>query len=371
MLIKCPSGWRLANLTELGEVNRGRSRHRPRYAKHLYGGPYPFIQTGDVKASKGRITSYTQTYSEAGLAQSRLWPAGTMCITIAANIAETGILSFPACFPDSVVGFIANSEKADVRFVEYMFRFLRRQIQHQASGSVQDNINLETLERLRFPLPPLSEQKTIAAVLGSLDDKIELNRRMNATLEAMARALFQSWFVDFDPVRAKQQGRPLAGLDEPTAALFPDQLQPSELGEIPSGWLLTKIEDIAERVAMGPFGSSIKVSTFVPDGIPVISGQHLHGTMLDDTDFNFVSLEHADQLHRSNVQRGDVIFTHAGNIGQVAVVPESSQFTRYVISQRQFYMRCDASQITPLYVTLYFKTPLGQHRLLANTSVDR
>lgn len=119
---------------------------------------------------------------------------------------------------------------------------------------------------------------------------------------------------------------------------------------------------------MGPFGSSIKVSTFVPDGIPVISGQHLHGTMLDDTDFNFVSLEHADQLHRSNVQRGDVIFTHAGNIGQVAVVPESSQFTRYVISQRQFYMRCDASQITPLYVTLYFKTPLGQHRLLANTS---
>ena len=100
-----PSGWHLVKLSDLGEVNRGRSRHRPRDAAHLYGGSYPFIQTGDVKASGGRIVSYTQTYSEEGLAQSRLWPENTMCITIAANIAETGILTFPACFPDSVIGF--------------------------------------------------------------------------------------------------------------------------------------------------------------------------------------------------------------------------------------------------------------------------
>jgi type I restriction enzyme S subunit len=229
-------------------------------------------------------------------------------------------------------------------------------------------VSLRDQRAMKITLPPLAEQKAVAGVLGALDDKIELNRRMNATLEAMARALFQSWFVDFDPVRAKQERRLPAGLDEPTAALFPDQFQDTEIGEIPSGWRLKRIEDIAERVAMGPFGSSIKVSTFVPDGIPVISGQHLHGTTLDDVDFNFVSLEHADQLHRSNVQREDVIFTHAGNIGQVTVIPESSQFTRYVISQRQFYMRCDARHITPLYITLYFKTPVGQHRLLANTS---
>ena len=145
----------MVNLGDLGEVNRGRSRHRPRYAEHLYGGPYPFIQTGDIKASGGRITKYTQTYSESGLAQSRLWPAGTMCITIAANIAETGILSFPACFPDSVVGFIPDKSKCDVYFVEQMFRFLRRRVQQEASGSVQGNINLQTLDRLKFPLPQL------------------------------------------------------------------------------------------------------------------------------------------------------------------------------------------------------------------------
>src|SRR6476469_9280784 len=118
----CPSGWRLVKLGELGEVSRGRSRHRPRYASHLYGGPYPFIQTGDIRASGGRITHHSQTYSEAGLAQSRLWPAGTLCITIAANIAETAILTYPACFPDSVVGFLSNPSLCDVRFVEYMFR---------------------------------------------------------------------------------------------------------------------------------------------------------------------------------------------------------------------------------------------------------
>lgn len=191
-----PIDWKLTKLTELGRIDRGRSRHRPRYAAHLYGGAYPFIQTGDIKASGGKITQYTQTYSEAGLAQSRLWPVGTLCITIAANIAETGILTFPACFPDSVVGFIADETKSNVNFVEYMFRYLRSGIQFEATGSVQDNINLATLDRLQFPAPPLPEQRAIAGILGALDDKIELNRRMNATLESLARAVFRKWFVE-------------------------------------------------------------------------------------------------------------------------------------------------------------------------------
>jgi len=262
--------WRMVKLGDLGEVNRGRSRHRPRYAEHLYGGPYPFIQTGDIRLSGGRITKHTQTYSEAGLDQSRLWPAGTMCITIAANIAETAILSYPACFPDSVVGFIADESKCDVRFVEYTFRHLRRRLQHEATGSVQDNINLATLDRLVFPLPPLREQQAIACILGALDDKIELNRRMNRTLEAMARAIFKSWFVDFLPVRANmtrtQTGDPVrrnkdeggrmknekgarsSFIPHPSsfAALFPDAFEDSELGEIPKGWRVGRVADVAD-----------------------------------------------------------------------------------------------------------------------------
>ena len=134
-------------------------------------------------------------------------------------------------------------------------------------------------------------------------------------------------------------------------------------------WQTLTIKDIAEKVAMGPFGSSIKVETFVPEGVPVISGQHLHGSRVDDAPgFNFISHEHAQRLANANVMRGDIVFTHAGNIGQAAYIPEDSKFERYVISQRQFYMRCDRSKAIPEFVTLYFRSPEGRHQLLANSS---
>ena len=136
-----------------------------------------------------------------------------------------------------------------------------------------------------------------------------------------------------------------------------------------TGWRTATVEDIAEKVAMGPFGSSIKVETFVPEGVPIISGQHLHGFRVDDAPgFNFISADHAIRLANANVVCGDVVFTHAGNIGQVAFVPENSKFDRYVISQRQFYLRCDQTKASPEFVTMYFKSHEGQHQLLANAS---
>jgi len=135
-----------------------------------------------------------------------------------------------------------------------------------------------------------------------------------------------------------------------------------------SEWPYACIEAVAEKVAMGPFGSSIRVSTFVPTGVPVISGQHLHGLRVEDSEFNFVTEEHAEKLKNANVTRGDVIFTHAGNIGQVSYIPENSKYQKYVISQRQFYMRCDRAKILPEFVSYFFKTPEGKHKLLANTS---
>ena len=135
------------------------------------------------------------------------------------------------------------------------------------------------------------------------------------------------------------------------------------------GWRRANIEEIAEKVAMGPFGSSIKVETFTPTGVPIISGQHLHGSRVnDEPGFNFISDEHAERLRGANVRKGDVIFTHRGNIGQVAYVPKNAKYDRYVISQSQFYMRPDPSQAIPEFLTAYFKTAEGQHDLLANTS---
>ena len=234
----------MAKLGDLGEVNRGRSRYRPRYAEHLYVGPYPFIQTGDIRASGGRITKHSQNYSEAGLAQSRLWPTGTMCITIAANIAETAILTYPACFPDSVVGFVADPAKANVYFVEYMFRKLRTSIQQQASGSVQDNINLATLDRRRFPIPSVPEQLAIANVLGALDDKIEQNRRTAQALELLARAIFRAWFVDFEPVKAKAAGATaFPSMPQAVFDALPIRFVDSAIGLVPEEWEVGKLGD--------------------------------------------------------------------------------------------------------------------------------
>lgn len=145
-------------------------------------------------------------------------------------------------------------------------------------------------------------------------------------------------------------------------------LKPIPPSDTKNKWPITRIEDIAEKIAMGPFGSNIKVETFVEAGIPIISGAHLRGVRVEDGEFNFVTEEHAERMKNANVFRGDVIFTHAGNIGQVAYIPPNSRYERYVISQRQFYLRCDLNKTDPVFVSYFFHSYEGQHKLLANAS---
>lgn len=190
------SEWVELKLTDVGSLQRGKSKHRPRYAFHLYNGKYPFIQTGEVRESRKYISEFKNTYSEAGLAQSKLWPKNTLCITIAANIAELGILKFDACFPDSVIGFIPDKNKSNLDFVYYTLCHFQRELKHLGEGSVQDNINLGTFNDIKFMFPSLAEQKAIASVLSSLDDKIDLLHRQNKTLESMAETLFRQWFAE-------------------------------------------------------------------------------------------------------------------------------------------------------------------------------
>ena len=135
-----------------------------------------------------------------------------------------------------------------------------------------------------------------------------------------------------------------------------------------SEWREVKIGDIAEKIAMGPFGSNIKVETFVDSGVPVISGSHLRESRLRDGEYNFVTEDHAERMRNSIVFRGDVIFTHAGNISNLSYIPESSLYDRYVISQRQFYLRCNLTRADPCFITYFFHSPSGRHKLLANSS---
>ena len=187
-LPELPKGWVWATLPQIGELNRGKSKHRPRNAPYLYGGKYPFIQTGGIKAANGSIRHYSQTYSEDGLKQSRLWPTGTLCITIAANIADTAILKFDACFPDSIVGFLAEPQHCDIRFIEYFLRTAKKNIERYAPATAQKNINLEILSDVAVPLPSVYEQKQIVEEIESrLSVAEEMEETINISLKRAER----------------------------------------------------------------------------------------------------------------------------------------------------------------------------------------
>src|SRR6266496_960828 len=185
--------WQPRRLDELGFVGRGKSRHRPRNDPRLYGGEYPFIQTADIVAADPYITSYSQTYTDFGLAQSKLWPANTLCITIAgANTAETAILKFEACFPDSIIGFIPDENKADLHFVKHSLDLMKNQFRAITRGATQDNLSLEKL--LAFPIstPSLTIQRHIGGMLAAHDDLIENSQRRTRVLEMMARSFYSA-----------------------------------------------------------------------------------------------------------------------------------------------------------------------------------
>ena len=158
----------MKKLSELGDLNRGVSKARPRNKPELLGGPYPLVQTGEVSAAGLYIDHYESTYSEEGLAQSKMWPKGTLCITIAANIAQTGILSFDACFPDSVCGFISRNEVTQV-YMHYWFSFFQKVLEEQAPQVAQRNINLKVLNDLDVMVPPLAEQQAFEAFVEQSD----------------------------------------------------------------------------------------------------------------------------------------------------------------------------------------------------------
>lgn len=161
-----PKGWEVKKLGEIGSLDRGVSKHRPRNAPELLGGMHPLIQTGDVSNSDGYIIAYKSTYSDLGLKQSKMWPAGSLCITIAANIARTGILTFDACFPDSVVGFSPN-DQATTEYVQYWIGFLQKILERNAPESAQKNINLAILRGLDVPTPPVALQEKFSMVVKS------------------------------------------------------------------------------------------------------------------------------------------------------------------------------------------------------------
>ena len=188
-----PYGLPEATLPELGEFGRGVSKHRPRNDPELLGGDYPLIQTGDIANAGLYITCYDSTYSELGLKQSKLWNKGTLCITIAANIAKTAILEFDACFPDSVVGFMAN-EKTNNIFIHYWFSFFQAILESQAPESAQKNINLKILSELKVIVPDKLKQDEFVEVVKQVNkSKLAIQKELDKT-QLLFDSLMQEYF---------------------------------------------------------------------------------------------------------------------------------------------------------------------------------
>lgn len=192
--VKNDKGWEVKKLGEIGSLGRGVSKHRPRNAPELLGGTMPLIQTGDVANADFYIKNYNSTYSELGVAQSKVWKKGTLCITIAATIGKCAFLNFDACFPDSVVGFVSKEEYVEKVFVFYIFRNLQKILEEEAPCVAQKNINLMILENLDIPLPPLPLQQEFASKIEAIEAMKADTKKSLAKSEELFNARMDYYF---------------------------------------------------------------------------------------------------------------------------------------------------------------------------------
>lgn len=279
----------MLSLDQLGSVNRGKSKHRPRNDPSLYGGEYPFVQTGDIKHSHFYVTNHTQTYNETGLAQSKLWDAGTLCITIAANIADTAILSYPACFPDSIIGFVANESEADTKYVKYCLDVYKKIMLNISLGTTQDNMSAAKLLSLKFPIPKLDSQRKIAAILFSYDSLIENNKNRIQVLEDTAKELYKEWFVRFR---------------------FPDYENTDFVKGIPKEWKQVSLQDVCNIL----MGQSPKSEFYNEDkiGLPFHQGV---GTYGDRFPINRTYCSTSGRIANEN----DILFSVRAPVGRLNI----------------------------------------------------
>ena len=302
--------WQDKVLNELGDFQRGKSRHRPRNDMALFvGGTHPLVQTGEVKGANLYITEHSAAYNDFGLAQSKLWPKNTLCITIAANIAETALLGYPMCFPDSVVGFNAYPEESSELFMHYVFTYIRRAIQNSATGSIQDNINIEYLTGLKFKIPLKNYQDKIAAVLSVLDSKIDCNNRINAQLEAMAKTLYDYWFVQFDFPDA--DGKPYkssSGKMEYNTTLK---------REIPAGWSDSSVLAVADLLGGGT--PTKKTPEFWGGEIPFFTPTDADGTIFKFSTADYITEEGLKGSSTKRFGKHTVFITARGSVGRLVL----------------------------------------------------
>lgn len=301
--------WEYVTLDKLGSVSRGKSKHRPRNDKTLFGGKYPFIQTADVKAAGLYLTEYTETYSDKGLAQSKLWPAGTLCITIAANIADTTILGIDACFPDSVMGFIPFEGVSNVKFVKYAFDILQRNCKKISQGTAQDNLSWKKLSTIKFPAPDIEIQNKIVSILSVYDDLIENNKKQIKLLEEAAQRLYKEWFVDLR---------------------FPGYEGVKIVDGVPDGWLYKRVEEFGD-VITGKTPSTSKAE-YYGGNIPFVTIPDMHGKVFPLITEKTLTKAGAETQKNKYLPAKTVIVSCIATVGLVNIAIEPCQTNQQINS---------------------------------------
>ncbi len=282
----------------------------------------PIVRVNNIRNSRIETKDVLQVRPdiEEKYIRSRL-VGGEVLLTLVGTLGEVAIApkELKGWNVARAVGVIPVLEDPGSRWVSICLRsrLIQHFIQMWATTTVQATFNLRDVARLPIPLPPKHIREAIAHILGTLDDKIELNRRMNETLESMARAIFKSWFVDFDPVRAKMDGRKPTGMDDATAALFPSSFEDSELGMIPRGWSAGRL---ADRISFQG-GFAFKSKDWQDEGVPVVKIGSVKPGIIDLNQVSYVSKEIADQASRYRLDVGDLLIGMTGYVGEVGIVP--------------------------------------------------
>ncbi|MGK0577877.1 restriction endonuclease subunit S [Macrococcus capreoli] len=283
-------------ISELGKIGRGRSRHRPRNDEILYNGNYPFIQTSDVKKANLYITKHKATYNDFGLEQSKLWDKDTLCITIAANIADTALLNYPACFPDSIIGFEPYSDKSDVRFIKYYFDIYKKHMESISLGATQNNLSLAKLESLTFKVPSKKTQEKIANVLFTYDKLIENNNRRIEVLEQTAEEIYKEWFV-----RMRFPGYEKTKFDK----------------GIPEGWEVKRVKNLGE-VITGKTPST-KVAEYYGEEVMFIKTPDMYGNIFTSQTESYLSESGSNSQANKLLPHDSIMVSCIGTGGVVSI----------------------------------------------------
>jgi type I restriction enzyme S subunit len=293
----------------------------------------PFIRGGDVADGRVAVEQLRTITAEVSEQYTRtLLRGGEIVVSLVGNPGEVAIV------PESLrganiarqVGLVRLCDAVDTRFVMYYLSSPAGQkaLKGHSLGSVQKVINLRDLKTVLIPIPPLLEQQAIAHILGTLDDKIELNRRMNKTLEGIAQAIFKSWFVDFDPVRAKAEGQQPPGLAPEIADLFPDAFEQSELGEIPKGWKVCRVADVG-KVVCGKTPST-RVPEYYGNDVPFIRIPDMHGRVFATKTNKMLSLTGAASQQNKTLPPGSICVSCIATPGLVVITTEESQTNQQI-----------------------------------------